>query len=86
VKYVGGGARPRSVGTVRVSVRMPALGCAATAPMALVSACGSAPDPETSSAAAHTAAACPSPNVPGVPQLDLGPDFSCGTLTVPEDR
>nr|EJI96333.1 hypothetical protein JVH1_6102 [Rhodococcus sp. JVH1] len=28
----------------------------------------------------------PVPNVPGVPRLDLGPDFSCGTLTVPEDR
>lgn len=39
-----------------------------------------------SSAATYTAAACPSPNVPGVPQLDLGPGFSCGTLTVPEDR
>ncbi|WP_157174050.1 hypothetical protein [Rhodococcus sp. JVH1] len=50
---------------MRVSVRMPALGCAATAPMALVSACGSAPDPETSSAAAYTAAACPSRTSPG---------------------
>nr|WP_271210616.1 alpha/beta hydrolase [Rhodococcus wratislaviensis] len=39
-----------------------------------------------SSAATYTAAACPSPNVPGVPQLDLGPGFSCGTLTEPEDR
>jgi pimeloyl-ACP methyl ester carboxylesterase len=29
---------------------------------------------------------CPSPNVPGYPQLDLPPDFTCGTLTVPENR
>lgn len=29
---------------------------------------------------------CPNPNYPGVPQLDLGPVFTCGTLTVPEDR
>ncbi|MFC9834451.1 alpha/beta fold hydrolase [Rhodococcus sp. NPDC127530] len=75
---------------MRVSVRMLALGCAAIAPLGLVSACGSrggpAPDPDTSSAATYTAAACPSPNVSGVPQLDLGPGFSCGTLTVPEDR
>ncbi|MFW2241498.1 alpha/beta fold hydrolase [Rhodococcus opacus] len=73
-----------------MSVRMLALGCAVTAPMGLVSACGSrggsAPDPDPSSAATYTAAACPSPNVAGVPQLDLGPGFSCGTLTVPEDR
>jgi pimeloyl-ACP methyl ester carboxylesterase len=31
-------------------------------------------------------APCPTPNVPGVPQLDLGPEFRCGYLTVPEDR
>ncbi|EID73327.1 hypothetical protein W59_34548 [Rhodococcus opacus RKJ300 = JCM 13270] len=73
-----------------MSVRMLALGCAVIAPIGLVSACGSrggsAPDPDPSSAATYTAAACPSPNVAGVPQLDLGPGFSCGTLTVPEDR
>jgi hypothetical protein len=31
-------------------------------------------------------APCPTPNVPGVPQLELGPEFRCGYLTVPEDR
>ena len=40
-----------------------------------------------SGAAAHfDPAACPTPNVPGFPQLDLGPEFSCGYLTVPEHR
>ncbi|MGI9028582.1 MAG: alpha/beta fold hydrolase [Ilumatobacteraceae bacterium] len=37
-------------------------------------------------AATYAQNPCPSPNYPGVPQLDLGPDFTCGTLTVPEDR
>lgn len=32
------------------------------------------------------AAPCPSPNVASIPQLNLGPDFSCGFLTVPENR
>jgi pimeloyl-ACP methyl ester carboxylesterase len=31
-------------------------------------------------------ASCPSPNVAGYPQLDLGPEFSCGFLRVPENR
>ena len=29
---------------------------------------------------------CWEPNYPGVPQLDLSPDFTCGYLTVPENR
>lgn len=36
--------------------------------------------------AAYTAAACPSPLVEGRPELDLGPEFECGYLTVAEDR
>jgi pimeloyl-ACP methyl ester carboxylesterase len=36
--------------------------------------------------AKYAAAACPTPNVPGVPQLDLGSEFNCGYLTVPENR
>src|SRR5262245_3277747 len=31
-------------------------------------------------------APCPVPNVPGVPSMNLGPEFSCGYLTVPENR
>jgi hypothetical protein len=29
---------------------------------------------------------CPSPNYPGHPELDLGSEFSCGFLSVPENR
>ncbi|OSC42531.1 alpha/beta hydrolase [Mycobacterium decipiens] len=29
---------------------------------------------------------CPQPNFPGVPQADLGSNYSCGYLTVPENR
>ena len=32
------------------------------------------------------ASACPTPNLPGTPQLDFGPAFSCGYLHVPENR
>jgi pimeloyl-ACP methyl ester carboxylesterase len=38
------------------------------------------------STASFARAPCPVPNVSGIPQLDLGPDFSCGYLTVPENR
>lgn len=31
-------------------------------------------------------APCPVPNLPGVPSVNLGPEFSCGYLTVPENR
>src|SRR5262245_33052689 len=31
-------------------------------------------------------APCPSPNYPGHPELDLGSEFSCGYLSVPENR
>lgn len=36
--------------------------------------------------ASYQSAPCPSPNVPGLPQLNLGPEFSCGYLSVPENR
>jgi pimeloyl-ACP methyl ester carboxylesterase len=38
------------------------------------------------SAASYASAACPTPNVPGEAEGDLGPEFSCGYLTVPENR
>jgi pimeloyl-ACP methyl ester carboxylesterase len=44
-----------------------------------------APHAETSSAT-YESAPCPVPNVAGHPELDLGPHFSCGFLTVPENR
>ncbi len=34
----------------------------------------------------YETAPCPNPIVAGVPQIDLGPDFECGYLTVPENR
>jgi pimeloyl-ACP methyl ester carboxylesterase len=34
----------------------------------------------------YEAAPCPRPNYPGVPEADLGPDYTCGYLTVPENR
>ncbi|MBJ8348152.1 alpha/beta fold hydrolase [Antrihabitans sp. YC2-6] len=37
-------------------------------------------------AADYAKASCPTPNLPGYPQLDLGPEYDCGYLTVPEDR
>jgi hypothetical protein len=63
--------------------------------LALVAACGgptattgtaTAAPPVTRSIATFAAASCPRPNVAGIPQLELGPEFSCGYLTVPEDR
>ena len=46
----------------------------------LISACGG------DSPGSFQAAACPVPNLPGVPSADLGPQFSCGYLTVSENR
>jgi pimeloyl-ACP methyl ester carboxylesterase len=62
--------------------------------LALVAGCtagiGTAPaglvGPSAKPTPAYVAAPCPSPNVPGIPQLELGGGFSCGYLTVPEDR
>ena len=39
-----------------------------------------------SDGASYAAGPCPNPIVEGVPQIDLGPDFECGYLTVPENR
>ncbi len=71
--------------TVGVSVALAATlaGCTAT-PSAV------SPTSSGSSAASYTplfaSAPCPDPNLPGVPAANLGPEYSCGFLTVPEDR
>src|SRR5258705_330027 len=39
-----------------------------------------------SAAASFELTPCPSPVVAGIPGLELGPQFSCGYLTVPENR
>src|SRR5262249_11234351 len=36
--------------------------------------------------ASFQSADCPNPNYPGVPDANLGPNYSCGYLTVPENR
>lgn len=47
----------------------------------LLAACGGKPGKSF-----YEAAPCPVPNFPGVPQADLGANYSCGYLTVPENR
>lgn len=37
-------------------------------------------------AVSYESAPCPRPNLPGFPEADLGPNYSCGYLTVPENR
>ena len=43
-------------------------------------------DTPSAGAASYATAPCPNPIYPPAPVLDLGPDFSCGYLTVPQDR
>lgn len=61
-----------------------ALACALSAVTAagLLVACSH----EQPSKVSYTTAPCPQPNFPGVPQADLGANYSCGYLTVPENR
>lgn len=72
----------RSGATLAALTLLPALligGCAqppASAPV-------STPAP---SGATFESAPCPNPNMVGVPAADLGPEFSCGFLVVPENR
>ncbi|WP_310781723.1 alpha/beta hydrolase [Mycobacterium sp. Z3061] len=40
----------------------------------------------STSRVSYAGAPCPQPNFPGVPQADLGSNYSCGYLTVPENR
>ncbi|MGB9225250.1 MAG: alpha/beta hydrolase, partial [Mycobacterium sp.] len=50
--------------------------------MGLLGACNRSSNQKAS----YAAAPCPEPNFPGVPQADLGSKYSCGYLTVPENR
>jgi pimeloyl-ACP methyl ester carboxylesterase len=53
----------------------------------VLAGCAQRPDAEQpTTAATYADARCPVPNIPGVPELDLSPDFDCGFLTVPENR
>jgi pimeloyl-ACP methyl ester carboxylesterase len=42
--------------------------------------------PSERARASFQSAPCPVPNLPGVPSANLGPEFRCGYLTVPENR
>jgi pimeloyl-ACP methyl ester carboxylesterase len=44
------------------------------------------PAEQPTTAATYAEAPCPVPNIPDVPELDLGADVVCGFLTVPENR
>ncbi|GAA2542807.1 alpha/beta fold hydrolase [Mycolicibacterium diernhoferi] len=43
-------------------------------------------DPHETTRLSYVSAPCPRPNFPGVPESGLGPEFTCGYLTVPENR
>src|SRR4051794_40710696 len=47
---------------------------------------GTTPAVRTANSASYASAPCPNPALPGHPQFDLGPKFTCGYLTVPENR
>jgi pimeloyl-ACP methyl ester carboxylesterase len=61
------------------------VGAAIAAVELILTACGE-PAGSQSAAASFESAPCPSPVVAGLPEADLGPEFSCGYLTVPENR
>jgi hypothetical protein len=49
--------------------------------------CGCATHHRSPAASAvFQSAECPSPNFPGLPDANLGPNYSCGYLSVPENR
>lgn len=53
---------------------------------AAIAACSAGDDDSGLSHGTYVVAPCPSPNVAGIPQLELGPQFECGFMTVPENR
>ena len=75
-----GTARP---GRSRVAVAVAAAGLILTA---CAEPAGSQSTATRSAAASFELMPCPSPVVAGIPELELGPEFSCGYLTVPENR
>ncbi|MGZ6839042.1 MAG: alpha/beta fold hydrolase [Frankiaceae bacterium] len=76
-----------------LAVSLVATGCGASTtdpsvagPSTGSGAATSAPTSRPITRASYVAAPCPQPNVPGAPSMDLGPNVSCGHLTVPENR
>jgi len=62
------------------------MGAAAVALAACGGPAGSRATATQSAVASFESAPCPSPVVAGLPEADLGPEFSCGYLRVPENR
>jgi pimeloyl-ACP methyl ester carboxylesterase len=55
--------------------------------LGILSGCGDGTSDESPARnASYQSAPCPVPNYPGVPGAELGPNYSCGYLTVPENR
>ena len=75
-----GTARP---GRSRVAVAIAAAGLILTA---CDEPAGSQSTATRSAAASFESTPCPSPVVAGIRELELGPEFRCGKLTVPENR
>ena len=75
-----GTARP---GRSRVAVAIAAAGLILTA---CDEPAGSQSTTTRSAAASFESTPCPSPLVAGIPELELGPEFRCGKLAVPENR
>lgn len=63
-------------GAVVLSAAVVLAGCAQTVP---------SPERPTATAT-YATAPCPVPMIVGIPEVDLGPDRVCGSLTVPENR
>ena len=79
--------QPRRVqwaaGVLAVVTSLVAVACGSDEPD---SAATSPPSTGAAGTASYETAPCPNPIVPGVPQIDLGPEFECGYLTAPENR
>ena len=58
----------------------------AVSPASLTGGDPSGPVTTPAAAATYSTAPCPNPMYAAAPVLDLGPDFQCGYLTVPESR
>ena len=80
--------RHRLVGLVALATVV-AAGCTSTNTSGAPAASGSGantPATGTTGRASYASAPCPNPVLPGVPAANLGTEFTCGYLTVPENR
>ncbi|HET8780210.1 MAG TPA: alpha/beta fold hydrolase [Agromyces sp.] len=61
-------------------------GCAGAGPNGGESGASGEPAASADYEATYETSVCPVPNMPGHPTHDLGPEYECGYLTVPENR